>query len=139
MVDSMPDGGLRFAPTEEVRDFAEQIEHVEAGNVGLIRSGIDAERVPVELERDTYLNDKTELKRFVNLAFDRVREMLEGMTDDEFREEGQLFGRVPMPKWRIVQAAYEHGVWTLGTSVPYVRLQGGVPHSYGISPVTTTM
>lgn len=137
MVDSMPDSGLRSAPTEDVRDFAEQIEHIAVGNVSLIASGIDADRVDLGFDPEVYLNDEAELKRFVNAAFDRVREMLEAMSEHDFMEEGQLFGQIPTPAWRIVQAAYEHGIWTLGSTVPYVRLQGGVPHSYGIAPNTT--
>jgi hypothetical protein len=135
MVDSMPAAGLRSAPTEGVRDFAEQIEHVVIGNVNLIASGIDADRVPLGLDKEVYLNDKAELKRLVNVGFDRVRDMLNAMTEEDLAAEGRLFGQVPLPKWEIVQAAYEHGIWTLGATVPYVRLQGGTPHSYGISPV----
>ncbi|MGH7475345.1 MAG: DinB family protein [Longimicrobiales bacterium] len=134
MVDSMPAAGLRTAPTEGVRDFAEQIEHVALGNVNLIASGIDADRIPLGLEKEVYLNDKEELKRLVNVAFDRVREMLNAMSPEDLLAEGRLFGQVPLPKWQIVEAAYEHGLWTLGATVPYVRLQGGVPHSYGIVP-----
>lgn len=134
MVDSMPAAGLRSAPTQGVRDFAEQIEHVVIGNVNLIASGIDADRIPLGLDRDVYLDDKAELKRMVNVGFDRVRDMLEAMSEADLAAEGSLFGRVPLPKWQIVQAAYEHGIWTLGATVPYVRLQGGTPHSYGIVP-----
>lgn len=134
MVDSMPASGLRSAPTEEVRDFAEQIEHVAIGNVNLIASGVDADRVDLGVDPDVYLNDKTELKNFVNVAFDRVREMLTAMSEEDYLAEGQLFGQIPTPKWRIVQAAYEHGIWTLGSTVPYVRLNGGVPHSFSIVP-----
>lgn len=50
------------------------------------------------------------------------------------QSEGRPFGRIPLPKWQIIQAAFEHGIWTLGQTVPYVRLQGGTPHSYGIVP-----
>ena len=134
MVDSMPAAGLRTAPTEGVRDFAQQIEHVAIGNVNLIASGIDADRIPLGLDREVYLNDKEELKRLVNVAFDRVREMLSAMSEAELAAEGRLFGQIPVPQWQIVEAAYEHGLWTLGATVPYVRLQGGVPHSYGIVP-----
>lgn len=134
MVDSMPAAGLRSAPTQGVRDFAEQIEHVVIGNVNLIASGIDADRIPLGLDRDVYLNDKAELKRMVDVGFDRVRDMLEAMSEADLAAEGQLFGRVPLPKWQIVQAAYEHGIWTLGATVPYVRLQGATPHSFGIVP-----
>ena len=134
MVDSMPATGLRTAPTPGVRDFAEQIEHVVIGNVNLIASGIDADRTPLGLDKEVYLNDKAELKRLVNVGFDRVRDMLTAMTPADLAGEGRLFGQVALPKWQIVQAAYEHGIWTLGATVPYVRLLGGTPHSYGIVP-----
>ena len=134
MVDSMPAAGLRSAPTQGVRNFAEQIEHVVVGNVNLIASGIDADRTPLGIDKAVYLNDKAELKRFVNIGFDRVRDMLNAMSPADLAAEGRLFGRIPLPKWQIVQAAFEHGIWTLGQTVPYVRLQGGTPHSYGIVP-----
>jgi len=134
MVDSMPAAGLRTAPTPGVRDFAEQIEHVVIGNVNLIASGIDADRTPLGLDKEVYLNDRAELKRMVNVGFDRVRDMLSAMSQEDLAAEGRLFGQISLPKWQIVQAAYEHGIWTLGATVPYVRLQGGTPHSYGIAP-----
>lgn len=134
MVDSMPTEGLRTAPTPGVRDFAQQIEHLSIGNVNLIASGIDAERIPLGLEAEVYLNDKVELKRFVDIAFDRVRDLLRAMTAEDLVAEGRLFGQIPRPNWQIIEAAYEHGIWTLGATVPYVRLQGGTPHSYSIVP-----
>lgn len=135
MVDSMPAAGLRSAPTPGVRNFAEQIEHVVIGNVNLIASGIDADRTPLGIDKEVYLNDKAELKRFVNLGFDRVRDMLNAMSPEDLAAEGRLFGRIPLPKWQIIEAAFEHGIWTLGQTVPYVRLQGGTPHSFRIVPV----
>jgi len=136
MVDSMPAAGLRTAPTPGVRDFAQQIEHLALGNVNLIASGIDADRTPLGLDKEVYLNDKAELKRMVNVAFDRVRAMLTAMSAEHLLAEGQLFGRIPLPKWQIVETAYEHGVWTLGATVPYVRLQGASPHPYAIVPTS---
>lgn len=135
MVDSMPATGLRSAPTPGVRDFAQQIEHVVVGNVNIIASGVDADRIPLGLDPEVYLNDKAELKRLVNAGFDRVRDMLQGMSAEELRAEGRLFGQIPRPRWQIIEAAHEHGIWTLGAVVPYVRLQGGTPHSYGLVPV----
>jgi hypothetical protein len=134
MVDSMPAAGLRSAPTQGVRNFAEQIEHVVVGNVNLIASGIDADRTPLGIDKAVYLNDKAELKRFVNIGFDRVRDMLNAMSPEDLAAEGRMFGRIPLPKWQIIQAAFEHGIWTLGQTVPYVRLQGGTPHSFRITP-----
>ena len=136
MVDSMPAAGLRSAPTPGVRNFAEQIEHVVVGNVNLIASGIDADRTPLGIDKAVYLNDKAELRRFVDIGFDRVRDMLNAMSPEDLSAEGKLFGRIPLPKWQIIEAAFEHGIWTLGQTVPYVRLQGGTPNSFSIVPVS---
>lgn len=135
MVDSMPAAGLRTAPTPGVRNFAEQIEHVVVGNVNLIASGIDADRTPLGIDKAVYLNDKAELRRFVDIGFDRVRDMLNAMSPEDLAAEGRLLGTIPLPKWQIIQASFEHGIWTLGQTVPYVRLQGGTPHSFNVVPV----
>jgi hypothetical protein len=134
MVDAMPESGLRTAPTEGVRDFAQQIEHVVQGNVGIIRSGYDR---PVDIpERDpeVYLNSKEELKRFVNAGYDIVNEMVSSMTADEMTEDALLFGQATVQKWKLIQTAYEHAVWTLGATVPYLRLNGATPPGYNLIP-----
>ena len=133
MVDAMPESGLRTAPTEGVRDFAQQIEHVVVGNVSIIGSGVDRPVVGLG-DPETYLNSKEELKTFVNSGFDQVKEMLEAMTDADLRAETSLFGQATVEKWKLVQVAYEHAVWTLGATVPYLRLQGAVPPGYDLIP-----
>lgn len=133
IVDAMPDSALHFAPTPGVRNFAEQIEHVVVGNVNIVASGLDADRVPLG-DESVYLNDKAELRAFVNRGFDRVAEIVSAMGDAELQEEGTLFGQIPTPKWKIVELAYEHGVWTMGSLVPYMRLNGVTPPSYGLVP-----
>ncbi len=40
-VDAMPESGLRSAPTDGVRDFAQQIEHIVGGAVNIAASGVD--------------------------------------------------------------------------------------------------
>jgi hypothetical protein len=133
MVEAMPAAGLRTAPTEGVRDFAEQIEHVAVGALNITASGLDADRIPVG-DKEVYLNSKEELAKMVAGAFDQVRSILEAMSQEELTAQGMLFGQTPTPRWKIVQAAHEHGVWTLGATVPYVRLNGGTPPAYGLVP-----
>mgnify|MGYP001821509352 CR=1 FL=1 len=72
MVDAMPESGLRSAPTEGVRDFAQQIEHVVQGNVGIISSGYDRPVDVQQMDPEVYLNSKDELKRYVNAGYDLV-------------------------------------------------------------------
>lgn len=134
MVDAMPASGLRSAPTEGVRDFAQQIEHIAIGAVNIIAAGVDADRIPLGMDPERYLNDKEQLKAFVNLAFDRVDDMLAAMTLEELNAMGSLFGQLERPRWMIVEAAYEHGVWTLGATVPYLRLNGAAPPGYNLVP-----
>ncbi|MFQ5536508.1 MAG: DinB family protein [Gemmatimonadota bacterium] len=134
MVAAMPEAGLRTAPTEGVRDFAQQIEHIVQGNMGIVGSGMDH---PVRIsgfDPEVYLNSKEELTRFVEAGFDAVDTMLAAMTPEDLHREASLFGQAMVPKWKLIQTAYEHGVWTLGATVPYVRLQGGTPPAYNLIP-----
>jgi hypothetical protein len=134
MVDAMPESGLRTAPTEGVRDFAQQIEHVVQGNVGIIRSGYDRPVDIPEMDPEVYLNSKDELKRFVNAGYDIVNEMVSSMTAEEMTEDALLFGQATVQKWQLIQTAYEHAVWTLGATVPYLRLNGATPPGYNLIP-----
>jgi len=134
MVDAMPDSGLRSAPTEGVRDFAQQIEHVVQGNVGIIGSGVD-QPVPIgEHDPEVYLNSKEALRSFVNDGYDAIGEMIAGLSTEGMTEETSLFGQAMVERWKLAQLAYEHGVWTLGATVPYLRLQGATPPAYDLIP-----
>lgn len=133
MIDAMPEDGLRSAPTEGVRDFAQQIEHVVMGNVSIIGSGVDRPAAGLG-DAEVYLNSKSELVAFVNRGFDTVGEMLSGMSDADMMADANLFGQATVEKWKLAQTAYEHGVWTLGATVPYVRSNRGAPAGYNLIP-----
>lgn len=134
MVDAMPASGLRTAPTEGVRDFAQQIEHIAAGAVNIITRGVDADGIDLGMDPEVYLNDKAALSAFVEAAFDRIDTLLAQMSPEELRAPGSLFGQLERPRWMIVQVAHEHGVWTLGATVPYLRMNGAAPPGYNLVP-----
>ena len=48
--------------------------------------------------------------------------------------DAQLFGQATVKKWKLIQTAYEHAVWTLGATVPYLRLNGATPPGYNLIP-----
>jgi len=129
-VEAMPEDGLRTAPTEGVRDFAQQIEHIVGGAVNIVASGVDRSATDIG-DAEVYLNSKTALMDFVNAGFDQVIAMVETATPESLMEEGNLFGS-PKTNWKILKTAYEHGVWTLGATVPYLRLQGATPPGYNV-------
>lgn len=134
MVDAMPESALRSAPTEGVRDFAQQIEHLVQGNVAIIQSGFDRPVDIQEMEAEVYLNSKEELMKFVNAGFDIVNVMVTSMSATEMSSEVDLFGAARVETWKLVQTAYEHAVWTLGATVPYLRLNGVSPPGYNLIP-----
>jgi len=136
MVEAMPEAGLRTAPTEGVRDFAQQIEHVVQGNVGIVSSGVDRPVDIPQMDPEVYLNSKAELIRMVGVGYDLIDEMVCAMSDADLNAEGQLFGQVTVPKWQIIKTALEHATWTLGATIPYIRLQGGTPPAYNFIPVS---
>lgn len=136
LVGAMPESGLRSAPTEGVRDFAQQIQHVVQGNIGIIQSGLDQPVEIPQLDPEVYLNSKDELTNMVNVAYDLIAEMIGSMSDADLMAEGQLFGQVTVPKWQIIKTAYEHATWTLGATIPYVRMAGGTPGAYNFLPST---
>ena len=129
-VDAMPEAGLRTAPTDGVRDFAQQIEHIVGGAVNIAASGVDRSATGLG-DPEVYLNSKAALAEFVNAGFDQVIGMVESSTAESLMEEGNLFGSAKV-NWLILKTAYEHGVWTLGATVPYLRLQGATPPGYNV-------
>lgn len=129
-VEAMPEDGLRTAPTDGVRDFAQQIEHIVGGAVNIVGSGVDRSATDIG-DPEAYLNSTAALMDFVNAGFDQVIAMVESSTEESLMEEGNLFGS-PKVNWKILKTAYEHGVWTLGATVPYLRLQGATPPGYNV-------
>lgn len=133
-VDAMPADALDFAPTEEVRTFAEQIEHVTVGNVGIVASslGIGQDQRPDLGDKAVYLADKAALKDHVNRSFDWVTSTVRGLSDARLQETTTLFGQAEVSTEKALRTAYEHGVWTLGEIIPYLRLNGVTPPAYGL-------
>jgi uncharacterized damage-inducible protein DinB len=126
---AMPEEHLSFRPTPEVRTYAEQIEHIVRDNVQILAMAF-ARDVPELGERDRYLARSDALAAHAEAGYAWVLEVIRGLTDDELRAPVTLFGRVRMPGWRALEAAREHATWTLGQTIPYLRLNGVQPPPY---------
>jgi hypothetical protein len=126
---AMPAEHLAFRPTPEVRTYAEQIEHIVRDNVQILAMAFGRD-VPELGDRDHYLGHIDALAAHVEAGYAWVLEVIRGLTDEEMHAPVTLFGRVRMPGWRALEAAREHAVWTLGQTIPYLRLNGVQPPSY---------
>lgn len=128
-VRAIPDSALRWAPTEDVRDFAEQIEHAALDNVLFVTMAVVQGEGPDLGSPETYLNDKAALTIAVNAAYDWVLETLRSLPAREMVVDTELFGQ-SMTKWRVYLQALEHAYWTRGQLVPYFRAHGVAPPRY---------
>jgi hypothetical protein len=130
MVDSMPARLLRFRPTSEVRDFAQQVEHVASTAAATVAQFVlDNRRAPALGDSVVALSSKAALKSMVRTAFDYCIRQVTQLPDSVLLQPTRIFGR-DVPKWRVFLMVHSHDVWTLGSVVPYFRLNGMAPPAF---------
>lgn len=125
-VRAVPDSALRWAYSPEVRDYAEQIEHIVIDNVRFVAGGVRGEDPPSLGDTAVYLNDRQELERAVNESYDYVLQTLRELSDEELLASTEMFGE-EMATWRVFQFGLQHADWTRGQLVPYLRMHGVTP------------
>jgi len=128
---AMPDSALRWAPTPDVRDYAEQVHHIVIDNALFTARAIRGEEVPSFGDTAVYLNDAEELERVVEETYAYTLGTLREMPSEELLEGTELFGE-ERAKWRVFQLALAHADWTRGQLVPYLRLNGVEPPDWRI-------
>lgn len=129
-VDAMPDSAWRFAPTPGVRDYAQQLEHVAQSTAGIIRQLAASPPAAPTLPADSvYLNNRDAMREFVAGSFDDAIAVVRAMTEADLTSDHELFG-MTRTGWQWVIGVQEHTGWTLGATVPYLRLNGVTPPSY---------
>jgi hypothetical protein len=136
-VEAMPESGFGFRPTPDVRTFAEQIEHIVTDHVGIVGTVFHREDRPDLGDPERYLQEEEALLAHVHAGYDWVLHVLEEASDLEILASGEVFGRYRVPRWQALQGALEHGTWTLGQTVPYLRLSGVTPPPYVVFPLST--
>ena len=136
-VEAMPEEHFGFRPTEGVRDFAEQIEHIVEDHVGIVSTAFGRNDVPDLGRPEEYLRDKEALLAHVRAGYRYVLGVLGQVDEEELWEEGEVFARYRVTRWHALSGALEHGTWTLGQVVPYLRLNGVEPPPYVVFPLDT--
>lgn len=126
---AIPDSALRWAPTEGVRTFSEQVAHAGLSNTLFVAEPVLGEARPESGDTAVYNNNKEELVAALNRAYDYSIAAVQNLPAEEFLEETTLFGQ-QMPKWRVLVQSLTHGIWTRGQLVPYFRMNGMAPPRY---------
>ena len=129
-IDAAPDSMLGFRPTKGVRSFAEQIEHAAGSDALIAHLAITGSmKVPSLGDSAVYLHNKAALKTFAAAAMDHTIQMLRGVSDASMHENIVQFGN-KVTRARALMELLDHFPWTLGQTVPYLRLNGVTPPEY---------
>jgi uncharacterized damage-inducible protein DinB len=130
-IDAAPDSMLGFRPTPGVRTFAQQIEHAAGSDALIAQMAItgSAKGIPAMGDTAVYLHDKAALKKYATAAMDHTVAMLRGVSDAAMDENIVQFGN-KVTRGRALMELLDHFPWTLGQTVPYLRLNGVTPPEY---------
>jgi hypothetical protein len=129
-IDAAPDSMLGFRPTKGVRTFAEQIEHAAGGDALIAHLAITGSmKVPPMGDSAVYLHNKAALRTYAAAAMDHTLGMLKGVSDAAMQENIVQFG-AKVTRGRALMELLDHFPWTLGQTVPYLRLNGVTPPAY---------
>ena len=129
-IDAAPDSMLGFRPTKGVRNFAEQIEHAAGSDALIAHLAITGSmNVPPMGDSAVYLHNKAALKTYAAAAMDHTIQMLKGVSDAAMSENIVQFGN-KVTRGRALMELLDHFPWTLGQTVPYLRLNGVTPPEY---------
>ena len=129
-IDAAPDSMLGFRTTKGVRTFAEQIEHATWADAFIAHSAITGSmKVPTLGDSAVYLHNKAALRTYAIAAMDHTIQMLRGVSDAAMTEEITQFGK-KLPRYRALMELLDHFPWTLGQTVPYLRMNGVTPPEY---------
>lgn len=119
---AMPDSAWRWAPNDDVRDFAEQIAHITHDFFQPWR-----EDGGPSADSTAYLNDRAvmiaQLEEGWEWAIGRYRSMSAG----DLAAVVPMFTGQRLPRWREATYWIEHAQWTRGSVVPYLRAHGVAP------------
>lgn len=132
LVDAMPEAQLAFRPTPGVRTFAEQVQHAVSENVAAIRQVLPGTSPAPAVDTAAASHHKAALRAWVAGAYDWALARIRTADDAGLARTSSLYRYPAQLAWRWLALAHEHGVWTLGQTVPYLRLAGARPAAYQI-------
>ncbi len=130
-IDAAPDSMLGFRPTKGVRNFAEQIEHAAGSDAYIAHVAITGSEkgIPSMGDSAVYLHNKAALKTYAAAAMDHTIGMLRGLSNADMQKNIVQFGH-KVTRGRALMELLDHFPWTLGQTVPYLRLNGVTPPEY---------
>lgn len=127
-LDAMPEDGINYKPTPEIRSFAEQMLHLASGNIGLSSNGTGKERIypGKNLEKSDEFKNKAALTKVVMESYDFVIDGIKSMDVSKFDEVVKR-GNFDVTRLGWVMKAFEHQTHHRGQCTIYLRMKGVTP------------
>ena len=129
-IDAMPDSAMGFRPTPGVRDFAQQIQHAVSTNLEVAAMALKGLKdAPFTID-STQLHQKAALHDYADRVYGFLLDALKSSTPSQLLKTSSVYNLPPQSTARWLTLSYEHAVWTLGQTIPYLRLNGVTPPAY---------
>jgi uncharacterized damage-inducible protein DinB len=125
---AMPEDGMAYKPSADVRSFAEQMLHIAGANF-MFAAQASGKANPYQgkdLEKMDNLKSKAELQRIVNESYDYVTAAVKGMQPAQASESFKLFN-MDITREQAFAKAFEHGAHHRGQTTIYLRMKGVKP------------
>jgi uncharacterized damage-inducible protein DinB len=127
-LNAMPDDGINFKPTPEIRSFAEQMLHLSSNicNTAARAFGVNNPVQGKNLEKMDELKNKAALTKIVMESYDFMIITIKAQTDAKLDERVAAAG-MNRPKSALLAASFEHQTHHRGQTTIYLRLKGVTP------------
>jgi len=128
-LDAMPEDGVGFKPTPDIRSFAEQMLHLANANFAFASAATGATN-PKEgknLEKMDEYKTKAALTKIVMESYDFVINSVKGMDVKKLDEQVKLFGRFEVTRAVALNKGFEHQTHHRAQTTIYLRLKGVKP------------
>ncbi|MGA0555851.1 DinB family protein [Larkinella sp. VNQ87] len=127
-LDAMPEEGVSFKPTPDIRSFAEQMLHLANANYNFA-SAATGKANPMQgkkMETMEEFKTKAGLSKAVLDSYDFVLEGIKGMSDAQLGEEVSM-GPRKLSREMVFAKAFEHQTHHRGQTTIYIRMKGIKP------------
>jgi uncharacterized damage-inducible protein DinB len=128
-IDAMPEEGVSFKPTPDIRSFAEQMLHLANANFlfASTATGATNPQQGKNLEKMDEYKTKAGLTKIVMESYDFVITSVKGMDLKKMDEPIKLFNRFDATRGGALEKAFEHQTHHRGQTTIYLRLKGVTP------------
>ncbi len=126
LAEAMPESSMTWRPMEGVASVADAYMHIARYNyyypdVALnVDPGVDYE------VWQGHVTEKAEVVRILRTSMDHVREVVDGLSDEDLNRPTRLYGR-DVAQWAVLLQLVAHMNEHLGQEIAYARVNGVVP------------